>query len=170
MPAGQVVTRLQRQRADKRKSTSTLSNPPLKKLKGTFCQIENSRGFQESESSTSVIASTSKYGCVINSSEENYSGPCLNSVPSLGSLAATSAGSSTSSGNCDTSSSTSSSTTNEEEVLLFGNKLLDSQSNNLSNLSAFDTLKRLPLPYSKQNPTNVSFLYNLSFVLHLKAF
>uniref|UniRef100_A0AC35G5X5 Uncharacterized protein n=1 Tax=Panagrolaimus sp. PS1159 TaxID=55785 RepID=A0AC35G5X5_9BILA len=160
MPAGQVLTRLQRQRADKRKnppitSLSSIPPPPTKKLKGSaYCQ--------SSENSTidldSVTASTSTaYGCEIitnnNCADETYSGTCLNSVPSLGSLAATSTGSSSSSGNCDTSSSsTSSSTTTEEEVLSFGNKPFES--NNLQYFTAVDTLKRLPLQFSKQNFTN----------------
>jgi serine/threonine protein kinase len=175
MPAGQVLTRLQRQRADKRKnppitSLSSILPPPTKKLKGSaYCQ--------SSENSTidldSVTASTSTaYGCEIitnnNCADETYSGTCLNSVPSLGSLAATSTGSSSSSGNCDTSSSTSSSTTTEEEVLSFGNKPFES--NNLQYFSAVDTLKRLPLQFSKQNFTNRSKKHSTAATTTVAAF
>uniref|UniRef100_A0AC34EZR3 Uncharacterized protein n=1 Tax=Panagrolaimus sp. ES5 TaxID=591445 RepID=A0AC34EZR3_9BILA len=167
MPAGQVLTRLQRQRADKRKINSSLSSsippPPSKKLKGSaYCQSENS-----SIDLDSVTASTSSsYGCEIitnnNSTvDEAYSGTCLNSVPSLGSLAATSTGSSSSSGNCDTSSSTSSSTTTEEEVLSFGNKPFESNNPHQYFSSAVDSLKRLPLQFSKQNFTNVSYSFQI---------
>jgi serine/threonine protein kinase len=167
MPAGQVITRLQRQRANnnnKRKNifTPTTIIPPTKKLKtASYCQSENN---------STIISSPSSlvYGC--NSSEEQYSVPCLNSVPSLDSLAATSASSSSSSGglNCDTSSSTSSSsTTNEEEIILFGNKPFDSQAitNNPQYFSSttLDNLKRLPLQqFSKQSFTNRSKKHSIA--------
>jgi serine/threonine protein kinase len=177
MPAGQVLTRLQRQRADKRKSTIT-QHPPSKKLKGSgglYCQSENSSNPStiDLDSSSFVVQASTSFssygGCsdiTTNSSlEEQYSGPCLNSVPSLGSIAATSASSSSSSGGgiCDTSSSTSSSTTIEEEVLLFGNKPFDSTNTTSSShnnpqqyFSTLDTLKRIPLQFSKQNFANRS--------------